>query len=409
MPMDKTRKKSKKKDKNSSLKLLVLFTAVALVTVVILEYIEFRKTGKSFIFTRIIQLERVEEKIEQFNKKLVAVLDVNNISHDSFVDDENKFHFRLDIDEPRFEKLVEKITVLTAKLKGTLELTEIQGFANKSIMLYKVRLGGNVTHFLLITKIKPGIIEEQHPVPHEKREFRPKEKPKLEVKKEKAEYAPRIAFIIDDMGAYDYGALDLIQLNVPITASVLPGSAHVREIVDGLARYGVKTIIHLPMQPTNSNGKHYNPEEVITMNSTDEQVRALIRKAKQIVPFAEGVNNHEGSLVTSDRKMMARILEIIKEENLFFVDSRTIGQSVAYDIAREMNIKTAHKDVFLDHIQGYSQSMEQIRKLVEIAQQNGKAIAIGHPFETTFRAIRDSVRYIESKGVKIVLVKDLLE
>ena len=34
---------------------------------------------------------------------------------------------------------------------------------------------------------------------------------------------------------------------------------------------------------------------------------------------------------------------------------------------------------------------------------------IGHPFNTTLRAIRDSIGYIRSKGVEIVLAKDLLE
>ena len=162
-------------------------------------------------------------------------------------------------------------------------------------------------------------------------------------------------------------------------------------------------------EPTNSNGRHYDPAKVITVNSTDEEIRTLIRRAKQIIPTADGVNNHEGSLVTANSDVMRRVLEIIKEEGLFFVDSRTIGRTVAYDTARQLNVKTAHKDVFLDHVPTYSHSLAQIRKLVDIALQKGKAIAIGHPFETTLRAIKDSKRYIKAKGVTIVYVKELLE
>jgi hypothetical protein len=74
-----------------------------------------------------------------------------------------------------------------------------------------------------------------------------------------------------------------------------------------------------------------------------------------------------------------------------------------------MKIKTTHKDVFLDHIPDYSHSMAQIRKLVDIARQKGKAVAIGHPLESTLQAIRDSKQYIKAKGVEIVYVKELLE
>ena len=149
--------------------------------------------------------------------------------------------------------------------------------------------------------------------------------------------------------------------------------------------------------------------KVITMDSTDQQIRALIQRARQVVPMAEGVNNHEGSLITTNRQIMIRVLKIVKEEGLFFVDSRTIGRTVAYDAARELNIKAAYKDVFLDHIPTYSHSIAQVRKLVDIALQKGKAIAIGHPLESTLRAIQDSKDYIEKKGVKIVYVKELLE
>jgi polysaccharide deacetylase 2 family uncharacterized protein YibQ len=220
---------------------------------------------------------------------------------------------------------------------------------------------------------------------------------------------PRIAFIIDDIGAYDIGPLELKQLKIPITASVLPDSRRAREVVHWLNEYHLKSMIHLPMQPTNSNGKRYDPSKVITIHSTDQQIRNLILRARKTIPFAEGLNNHEGSLVTSNRQLMMRVLKIVKEENLFFVDSRTIGRTVAYNVAKELNINATYKDVFLDHIPTYSHSIAQIRKLVQIALQKGSAIAIGHPLESTFRAIRDSINYIEKKGVKIVYVRELVK
>lgn len=396
-----TRTRKRQKNKNTFLRFFLLFIAVAIITIVLLEYIDFKKGEKTFIFTKIIPLKKTESKINQFNTQLINVLNINKIFHDYFLDEENKYHFKLDIDEARFDGLITKITIITDQLKGKLDLTEIQGLANKSIMLYEVKLNQKVTHLLLITKLRPAAAVKK---PKEKPIETAREKPKAKITR-----PPRIAFIIDDIGAYDIGPLELKRLKIPITASVLPDSWRVREVVHWLNEYRLKVMIHLPMQPTNSNGRWYDPKNVITIHSTDQQIRALILRAKQVVPIAEGLNNHEGSLVTTNRQLMTRVLKIVKEEDLFFVDSRTIGRTVAYDVARELNIKAAHKDVFLDHIPTYSHTIAQIRTLVDFALQKGKAIAIGHPLESTFRAIRDSKDYIKKKGVKIVFVKELLE
>jgi polysaccharide deacetylase 2 family uncharacterized protein YibQ len=397
--MTKTRKRQK--NKNTLLRFFLLFIAIAIITIALLEYIDFKKGEKTFIFTEIIPLKKTESKINQFNTQLINLLNINKILHDYFLDEERKYHFKLDIDEARFDELIAKIKIITAQLKGKLELKEIQGLANKSIMLYEVMLNQKVSHLLLITKLSPAAAMKK---PKKKPIKTPKKKPKAKIIG-----PPRIAFIIDDIGAYDIGPLELKRLNIPITASVLPDSWRVREVVHWLKEYHIKVMIHLPMQPTNSRGKRYDPKKVVTIDSTDQQIRALIQRAKQVVPLAEGLNNHEGSLVTTNHQLMTRVLKIVKDESLFFVDSRTIGGTVAYEVARELNIKAAHKDVFLDHIPTYSHTIAQIRKLVDIALQKGKAIAIGHPQESTFQAIRDSKDYIKKKGVTIVYVKELLD
>ncbi|UCH98422.1 MAG: divergent polysaccharide deacetylase family protein [Candidatus Aminicenantes bacterium] len=398
-----TRTRKRKKNKNTFLQLFVLFIVIAIVTIVVLEYIDFKKGEKSVIFTKIIPLKKVDSKIIQFNTQLIDILNKNKIPHDYFLDEENKYHFKLDIDQARFAGLIAKVKIITDLVKGKLELREIQGLAGKSIMLYEVKLGPKVTHLLLISKLRP-VAKAREPGKKPVEKVKPKEQPKVKVT-----HPTRIAFIIDDIGEYDIGALELKRLKIPITASVLPDSHRAHEVVRWLKEYRIKTMIHLPMQPTNSNGRRYDPGKVITLGSTDRQIRSLIRRAKQIVPTAEGLNNHEGSLITANRQIMTRVLKIIKEEGLFFVDSRTIGGTVAYEVAKELNINAAYKDVFLDHIPTYSHSIAQVRKLVDIALQKGRAIAIGHPLQSTLRAIKDSERYIKQKGVKIVYVKELLE
>jgi polysaccharide deacetylase 2 family uncharacterized protein YibQ len=408
-----TRKKRKSnKKKNSTLIFFILFFTVAFLTVILLEYIDFRNGKKSFIFTRIIPLETVDHKTERFNENFLRILKKNNIEYSYHQDDKKQFHFSLEIDESRFKGLVERIEKLTTELKGKMVLAEVQGMSGKSIMLYRVTLAKNLSHWLLITRRKK--------VPEKPAEIKTnveEKKPKLLPEKTSPPAShvstfrgtPRIAIIIDDVGNYDIGALELKKLGIPITASVLPDSPHAVEEAQWLEEYGLRSLIHLPMQPKNGNGQTYDSSRTVTLKSTESEIRHLIKRAKQVVPHARGVNNHQGSLATTDTQLMNRTLKIIKEEGLYFIDSRTIGNSVAYAIAKKMGIKTAYKTLFLDHVKGYDHAVERLKKLVEIALKGGKAIAIGHPNQSTIDAIKDTIPYIRSRGIDIVYVAELLE
>lgn len=407
-----TRKKRKRsKKRNSSILFFALFAAVAFLTVILLEYIDFKNGKKSFIFTKLIPLETVDDKVERFNERFLGLLNKNNIQCSYHQDDKKQYHFSLEIDESRFKGLVDRIENIVGQLKGKIVLAEVQGGTGKSIMLYKVTLAKQVSHWILITKRKKTGEKTAEPKPKEEK------KPKKTIPKTETTLPrprgihknPRLAIIIDDVGHYDIGALELKRLNIPITASILPDSPHAHEEAQWIREYGLQCMIHLPMQPKDGNGQTYDRGQTITLNSTDSEIRQLIRRAKQIVPNAAGVNNHQGSMATANTGLMLRTLKILKEEGLFFVDSRTIGNSVAFDTAKRLGIKTAYKNAFLDHVKTYSNSVSRIKYLVEIALKDGRAIAIGHPNQSTIDAIRDSLDYIRSKGVKIVYVSELLE
>ena len=397
------KKQRRSKKKHTPKHFFVFFIAIALITVVLLEYIDFRNGKKSFIFTKLIPLKKHPGKIEQFNTNFLRVLNKNNIDCDYFQDEDEIFHFKIQIDAPRYTGLVSKFKEIARQLKAKVELSEIQGKTDKAIMLYKIMMGKKVSHLVLITKLKKSTVQAKKTEP--KKEV----KPKTRTVKKTRHGVPKIAFIIDDVGAYDIGAMELKKLGIPISASILPDSPRAREEARWIQQYGLPVMLHIPMQPKNGNGQTYDGDHTITMNSTEDEIRELIRRARRIIPAARGMNNHQGSLLTANRQMMTRVLKIIKEEGLFFVDSRTIYNTVAYDIAKQLGIKTAYKDVFLDHIKTYSHSLSQVRRMVEIARQKGKAIAIGHPNKSTFKAIRDSIKYIRAKGVKIVYVSELLE
>ena len=160
-----------------------------------------------------------------------------------------------------------------------------------------------------------------------------------------------------------------------------------------------------PKDPAN----HHPRDQFVLVDSSVAEIQALLQGARAAVPYARGLNNHMGSLLTSHAPSMRRVLERIREAGLFFVDSRTASTTLAYSLAREMKIKTFRRDVFLDDEQNYEYSSRQIRRLVDLARQNGRALAIGHPFPSTLAALRDAVPWLKQQKVEVVFVSALLE
>src|SRR4029077_6658280 len=70
------------------------------------------------------------------------------------------------------------------------------------------------------------------------------------------------------------------------------------------------------------------------------------------VPYAVGVNNHQGSLATSNPALMAELMPLLRERPLFFIDSRTTAATVAFDAAEHDGVPCAYRNVpFLDDVQ----------------------------------------------------------
>ena len=379
---------ARKKRNNSSI-IFIIFILVAILVVILLEYIDFKDEKKSVIFPNLIPVKKSETVIQSFSFQLMGLIKNENVQFSYFMDKDQKHHLQMSIPNQAFDLFIKKLKKIVQEFKGELVLSEIQRANEKISRLYQTKILKQTTHYIVITQ-EPEKSEPQQPPPKKKRG------------------KPKIAFIIDDVGNLVGISDELKKLQIPITASILADTPNADSEARKLRKMGLETMIHVPMQPKNTRSI-YSPREFVTLKSTDNEIRDLLKRAKQIVPHARGTNNHEGSLITANQDIMNRFFRILKKENLFFVDSRTTIDSQGYQLARKHQIKTAFRDVFLDHVKSYDHSMQQIRRLVNIALEKGTAISIGHPLESTFSAIEDSIPYIRSRGIEIVFVSEILE
>jgi polysaccharide deacetylase 2 family uncharacterized protein YibQ len=115
-----------------------------------------------------------------------------------------------------------------------------------------------------------------------------------------------------------------------------------------------------------------------------------------------------GSRFTRNKKSMALIFNEIKKRGLFFVDSLTTPGSVGKILARKNNVSYLQRQIFLDNIPKEKSILFQLQKAESIALKKGTAIAIGHPYRQTLKALQKWQR-IRNKSVRIVQVRSLIK
>ncbi|MBU4262100.1 MAG: divergent polysaccharide deacetylase family protein [Proteobacteria bacterium] len=197
---------------------------------------------------------------------------------------------------------------------------------------------------------------------------------------------PLISIIIDDMGFQDKICADLIALDLNLSFAFLPFGPHTAAQLAEARRKDRDILLHLPMEPQDSK---WTPGPGALLTAMDSwKIQSTLARDIAAVPHAIGVNNHMGSSFTENRIAMQACLALLKNNNLFFLDSLTSANSVGFSMAREMGMRSAQRDIFIDNSQDAQQIMKQLDALISLARKRGSAIGIGHPHPATLAALR---------------------
>jgi uncharacterized protein len=217
---------------------------------------------------------------------------------------------------------------------------------------------------------------------------------------------PRLAIILDDLGTDRAAAERIFALPYALTISVLPNRSHSVDIAEEAHRRGYQVMLHLPMQSLHDAKPE--PQELRPGMRPDD-VATLVNEFLRAVPDVTGVNNHQGSQSTGDVALMDALMPILRERELFYIDSRTTKKTVAYEAARHAGVRCASRNVpFLDDVPETSAVRKQLEVALQDAKQNGEAIAIGHPHGATLAALKEILPRANTVGVQLVFASDLV-
>lgn len=215
----------------------------------------------------------------------------------------------------------------------------------------------------------------------------------------------QLAIIIDDVGLNLENGVRALAIPGPMTFAILPHRKYSSQLAYLAGRLNKDVMLHAPM----STIRNTELGDGALDESLDESsFKQRLIFALNNTPNIKGMNNHMGSRLTTNNQYMQWVMEVLKEKHLFFVDSRTSADSVAFDIAQQDNIPSLRRDIFLDHEVNTEFVNQQFKKAVHIARKYGSAVAIGHPHRVTLDYLNRAVLELPELGIQQVTVSTML-
>lgn len=219
-------------------------------------------------------------------------------------------------------------------------------------------------------------------------------------------YSGNLAVIVDDCG-YDIAPVQkLSELPIKMSFAILPFKANSNAAFEVIQGNGKEAMLHMPMEPLNASAA--SEPKMITVGMTKDEVQAYTKEALNSLPGIIGVNNHQGSRATSNRSTMKAMLEVLKTQGLFFIDSNTYSKSVGEQTAEELGVPTAKNQKFLDNSSDVDDIKKNIWAAAEMADRDGVALVICHARPNTAKAWTEVYSSLEDSGIKFVKASSIV-
>lgn len=258
---------------------------------------------------------------------------------------------------------------------------------------------------LLVTDTSPAVTEPVSPalparIAHEHSALASTEEPLASTPP-----TAKLVLILDDIGYSAEAGLRAINLPARITLAVIPHTPHGRALADAAHQAGRELMLHAPM--SNLSGMELG-QGALTLEQSEEEFMQVMTAALADIPHIKGVNNHTGSELTAALQPMQWVMQELKNRDLYFVDSMTTADSVAGTTAAQFLVPSLRRHVFLDNIQTAEAIDIEFRRAIALAQQQGYAVAIGHPYPETLAYLVSALPLLAALQVEIVPVSVML-
>lgn len=226
---------------------------------------------------------------------------------------------------------------------------------------------------------------------------------------------PRLAIIIDDFGLNRNGIEVMMSVNRHMTFAIMPFLQYSKQDAINAHKKGYEVIVHLPMQSQKVDNPGWLGPRPVKISLSDNEVKKIVSDSINAVPYSSGVNIHMGALASENKRIVTDVMKVVKNNGLYFVDSVTSPRTVCSSVAKSTGVRFAQRDIFLEDTSENKTKAyikHQLEKAGDMACKYGYSVVIGHVGpaggKVTAEAIKEMIPQLESKGIKLVYISELI-
>lgn len=208
-----------------------------------------------------------------------------------------------------------------------------------------------------------------------------------------------LVIILDDMGNNLELGRRAIALPGAVNYAILPHRPFSATLATAAHQHHKEVLLHAPM--TNL-GSQATGRGTLTPKMNQTEFLQTLRSNLASVPYAQGVNNHTGSLLTQLHQPMTWLMQELKQRKLYFIDSRTSPRTVAESTGCTEQLPTLRRHIFLDNKRDVAAIEQQFEQLLQLAKQQGNAVAIGHPYPETLTFLEQTLPLLSARGFALI-------
>lgn len=216
-----------------------------------------------------------------------------------------------------------------------------------------------------------------------------------------------LALVIDDMGQQLDAAEEIASLPFPVTMAILPQSSHAHETAEIAASRRLDCLLHQPMEalPRAMRGQPDPGPGALRASMSAQEMRKVLDDNLRTLPTVVGLNNHMGSAFTGKISLCGALCAMLEGRGLAVLDSVTRPESQLTVAARQAGLVSLARDVFLDTRRNVAAILGALDAAAARAHAQGMAVAVGHPYPETLRALRD---WQDREGAAVVTLRRIL-
>jgi polysaccharide deacetylase 2 family uncharacterized protein YibQ len=217
---------------------------------------------------------------------------------------------------------------------------------------------------------------------------------------------PAVAIVIDDVGNTADPLPLWMAIDAPLSFSVMPYPPLSRDLSLRIRQGGYKVMMHIPTQ--NAPPNSFSGMGQLAVGMSRETVFSELEKDLAAVPLASGINNHQGGLGCDDPSLMSYEVEWARQRGLYVVDSESSNNSQVSPACLAQGLPQRRNEVFIDHQNEPDYIRAAMRRLADIARQNGTAIGICHWHRpNTAAVVGEMVRQLKNEGINFSYAGDV--